>query len=75
VTPDEARAHEAALEAHRRLAAKFGLNRPYFFPGPQFGTCPGGAEYDHGMSLTRVHLSCCERWDQARAARELEAGS
>lgn len=74
MTPDEARAHNAALEGDRQLAAELGLNRPWFFPGPQFGTCPGETEYGHGLTLTAVHLNCCERWDQARAARELEAG-
>ena len=75
MTPDEARAHRGALEADRQLAAELGLARPYFFPGPEFGTCPGSAEYGHGLTLTTVHRECCSVWDAARAGRELEAGA
>ena len=74
MTPEEERAHDAALERDRQLAARLGLNRPHFFPGPTFGTCPGSGEYGHGMRHTRTHFNCCERWNQARADRELEAG-
>jgi hypothetical protein len=70
MTPAECDAHDAALERDQQLATELGLARPYFFPGPQFGTCPGTAEYGHGLTLATVHVGCCARWDAARAERE-----
>jgi hypothetical protein len=50
------------------LATQLGLSRPYT-SGPNLGTCPGGAEYGHGTTLTTVHAGgCCAAWDHARAA-------
>lgn len=53
-------------EPDAELAARLGLGRPYL-SGPNAGTCPGSAEYGHGMSLTTVHSGgCCAAWEQAR---------
>jgi hypothetical protein len=62
----------------REIAARHGFSQPYV-SGPQAGTCPGTAEYGHGMSLTSVHGGCCARWERVRNEKalkepELEAG-
>lgn len=52
-------------EAEVIIAESLGLSRPYVTPLLR-GTCPGGAEYGHGLTLKTVHShDCCARWHQA----------
>lgn len=62
---------EGWRERDAALAREMGLDRPYV-SGERAGQCPGGASYGHGLTATSVHLGCCARWDEARAAREAE---
>lgn len=56
-----------AGETEAQTAMRLGLSAPWQHPD-RAGTCPGGAEYGHGLTLTTVHAGgCCDSWAAARA--------